>query len=245
MSNEDIADVKLVLIGESGVGKSSIIKQYSAHVFDPDIDASISNKVVVKTLELKDINKIIKLNIWDTAGQEKYRSIAKIFYKDAKIILSFKLVLVYSITNKESFETLKNYWYQEVKSTAYPDVILAVVGNKHDLYNQSQIPDEEAKSWADSIGAIFQFTSAKSNSGIDLLFENLAKKFFDPEFDYKKQDEEEKKIYEMKKKEKENKKKAEDEKDDDVVKVPNINNITLTKQDLTDKQENKKKKKCC
>ena len=240
MSNEDIADVKLVLIGESGVGKSSIIKQYSAHVFDPDIDASISNKVVVKTLELKDINKIIKLNIWDTAGQEKYRSIAKIFYKDAKII-----VLVYSITNKESFETLKNYWYQEVKSTAYPDVILAVVGNKHDLYNQSQIPDEEAKSWADSIGAIFQFTSAKSNSGIDLLFENLAKKFFDPEFDYKKQDEEEKKIYEMKKKEKENKKKAEDEKDDDVVKVPNINNITLTKQDLTDKQENKKKKKCC
>ena len=240
MSNEDIADVKLVLIGESGVGKSSIIKQYSAHVFDPDIDASISNKVVVKTLELKDINKIIKLNIWDTAGQEKYRSIAKIFYKDAKII-----VLVYSITNKESFETLKNYWYQEVKSTAYPDVILAVVGNKHDLYNQSQIPDEEAKSWADSIGAIFQFTSAKSNSGIDLLFENLAKKFFDPEFDYKKQDEEEKKIYEMKKKEKENKKKEEDEKDDDVVKVPNINNITLTKQDLTDKQENKKKKKCC
>ena len=240
MSNEDIADVKLVLIGESGVGKSSIIKQYSAHVFDPDIDASISNKVVVKTLELKDINKIIKLNIWDTAGQEKYRSIAKIFYKDAKII-----VLVYSITNKDSFETLKNYWYQEVKSTAYPDVILAVVGNKHDLYNQSQIPDEEAKSWADSIGAIFQFTSAKSNSGIDLLFENLAKKFFDPEFDYKKQDEEEKKIYEMKKKEKENKKKAEDEKDDDVVKVPNINNITLTKQDLTDKQENKKKKKCC
>ena len=240
MSSNGLADVKLVLIGESGVGKSSIIKQYSAHVFDPDIDASISNKVVVKTLELKDINKIIKLNIWDTAGQEKYRSIAKIFYKDAKII-----VLVYSITNKESFETLKNYWYQEVKSTAYPDVILAVVGNKHDLYNQSQIPDEEAKSWADSIGAIFQFTSAKSNSGIDLLFENLAKKFFDPEFDYKKQDEEEKKIYEMKKKEKENKKKAEDEKDDDVVKVPNINNITLTKQDLTDKQENKKKKKCC
>ena len=240
MSNEDIADVKLVLIGESGVGKSSIIKQYSAHVFDPDIDASISNKVIVKTLELKDIGKTIKLNIWDTAGQEKYRSIAKIFYKDAKII-----VLVYSITNKDSFETLKNYWYQEVKSTAYPDVILAVVGNKHDLYNQSQIPDEEAKSWADSIGAIFQFTSAKSNSGIDLLFENLAKKFFDPEFDYKKQDEEEKKIYEMKKKEKENKKKEEDEKDDDVVKVPNINNITLTKQDLTDKQENKKKKKCC
>jgi len=241
MSNEDLADVKLVLIGESGVGKSSIIKQFSTHVFDPDMDASISNKVIVKTLELKDIGKTIKLNIWDTAGQEKYRSIAKIFYKDAKII-----VLVYSIANKDSFQTLKNYWYPEVKSTAFSDVILAVVGNKYDLYNQSQVPDEEAKNWADSIGAIFQFTSAKSNSGIDLLFENLVKKFFDPEFDYKKRDEEEKKIYEMKKKEKEDKKKAEEEQEDDVVKVPNlINNITLTKKDFEDKVEDKKKKKCC
>ena len=87
MSSDGLADVKLVLIGESGVGKSSIIKQFSAHVFDPDIDASISNKVIVKTLEIKDIKKIIKFNIWDTAGQEKYRSIAKIFYKDAKIII--------------------------------------------------------------------------------------------------------------------------------------------------------------
>ena len=183
MSSDGLADVKLVLIGESGVGKSSIIKQFSAHVFDPDIDASISNKVIVKTLEIKDIKKIIKFNIWDTAGQEKYRSIAKIFYKDAKIIILVYsiakiIILVYSITNKDSFETLKNYWYPEVKSSAFPDVILAVVGNKHDLYNQSQIPDEEAKSWADSIGAIFQFTSAKSNSGIDLLFENLARKYY-------------------------------------------------------------------
>lgn len=241
MSSDRLADVKLVLIGESGVGKSSIIKQFSAHVFDPDIDASISNKVIVKTLEIKDIKKIIKFNIWDTAGQEKYRSIAKIFYKDAKII-----ILVYSITNRDSFETLKNYWYPEVKSSAFPDVILAVVGNKHDLYNQSQIPDEEAKNWADSIGAIFQFTSAKSNSGIDLLFENLAKKYFNPDFDYKKQDEEAKKEYEMKKKEKKDKKKEEEEEqEEDVVKVPNLNNITLTKKDITDNEENKKKKKCC
>ena len=241
MSSDGLADVKLVLIGESGVGKTSIIKQFSAHVFDPDIDASISNKVIVKTLEIKEIKKIIKFNIWDTAGQEKYRSIAKIFYKDAKII-----ILVYSITNKQSFEALKNYWYPEVKSSAFPDVILAVVGNKHDLYNRSQVPDEEAKNWADSIGAIFQFTSAKSNSGIDLLFENLAKKFFNPEFDYKQQDEEDKKEYEMKKKEIENKKKEEEEEqEEDVVKVPNLNNITLTKKDIKDNEENKKKKKCC
>ena len=123
-------------------------------------------------------------------------------------------------------------------------MILAVVGNKHDLYNNSQVSDEEARNWADSIGAIFQYTSAKSNSGIDLLFENLAKKFFDPEFDYKKGDEEAKKYYEMKKKEKENKKN--DEQDDDEIKMPNIHNITLTKKDFTEIEDNKKKKrKCC
>ena len=239
MANSGLEEVKLVLIGESGVGKSSIIKQFSSHVFDPDIDSSISSKVVSKTLEIREMKRIIKFNIWDTAGQEKYRSIAKIFYKDAKII-----ILVYNIVNKESFESLKSYWYPEVKSSAFSDVILAVVGNKHDLYNNSQVSDEEARNWADSIGAIFQYTSAKSNSGIDLLFENLAKKFFDPEFDYKKGDEEAKKFYEMKKKEKENKKN--DEQDDDEVKMPNIHNITLTKKDFTEIEDNKKKKrKCC
>ena len=239
MANSGLEEVKLVLIGESGVGKSSIIKQFSSHVFDPDIDSSISSKVVSKTLEIREMKRIIKFNIWDTAGQEKYRSIAKIFYKDAKII-----ILVYNIVNKESFESLKSYWYPEVKSSAFSDVILAVVGNKHDLYNNSQVSDEEARNWADSIGAIFQYTSAKSNSGIDLLFENLAKKFFDPEFDYKKGDEEAKKFYEMKKKEKENKKN--DEQDDDAVKMPNIHNITLTKKDITEiEDKNKKKRKCC
>ena len=237
MSKED--SIKIVLLGESAVGKTSIIQRFTNDSFDLNCISSLSAQFNSKTVKIN--GESLKFDVWDTAGQEKYRSIAKIFYKDAKII-----VLVYSIANKDSFQTLKNYWYPEVKSTAFSDVILAVVGNKYDLYNQSQVPDEEAKNWADSIGAIFQFTSAKSNSGIDLLFENLSKKFFDPEFDYKKRDEEEKKIYEMKKKEKEDKKKAEEEQEDDVVKVPNlINNITLTKKDFEDKVEDKKKKKCC
>ena len=83
-----------------------------------------------------------------------------------------------------------------------PNAIFAVVGNKNDLYNTAQVKEKDAMDWADSIGAIFQLTSAKSNSGIDLLFSNLAKKFFDPEYDYRREDEEAKKIYEMKKKEK-------------------------------------------
>ena len=163
---ETTPEVKVVLLGESGVGKSSIIKQYVTHTFDPDIDSSISSKYISKEIK---IDGKIKFNLWDTAGQEKYRSLAKIFYKDARII-----ILVYSIENLKSYESLKDYWYQEVKTNGLSNVIYAVVGNKNDLYNNAQIKEKDAMEWADSIGAIFQLTSAKSNSGIDLLFSNLA-----------------------------------------------------------------------
>ena len=186
-------EVKVVLLGESGVGKSSIIKQYVTHTFDPDIDSSISSKYISKIVNVTDEQKKLKFNLWDTAGQEKYRSLAKIFYKDARII-----ILVYSINNAKSYEEMKKYWYQEVKTNGLSNAIYAVVGNKHDLYNTSQVNEKEAMEWADSIGGIFQLTSAKTNSGIDTLFQNLAKKFFDPDFNYKKEDEEAKKLYERK-----------------------------------------------
>ena len=185
-------EVKVVLLGEAGVGKSSIIKQYVTKSFDPDIDSSISSKYISKELEISDIDKKLKYNLWDTAGQEKYRSLAKIFYKDANVI-----VFVYSIDNIKSFEGLKNYWYEEVKSNCLSNVIFGVVGNKNDLYSQAQVNEQEARQWADSIGGIFQLTSAKTDSGIELLFQNLGKKFFNPDFDYKKEDEEAKKNYEM------------------------------------------------
>ena len=239
---EKITEVKVVLLGESGVGKSSIIKQYVTKTFDPDIDASISSKYISKEIIISDIEKKIKYNLWDTAGQEKYRSLAKIFYKDANII-----VFVYSVNDIKSFEGLKKYWYEEVKTNSLSKVIFAVVGNKNDLYNQSQVNVEEARNWADSIGGIFQLTSAKENSGIDLLFENLGKKFFNPEFDYKKDDEEAKKIYEKKKKEKEENKRKEndnDNNDEDVVKVPKINSIKLNNKDIVI-DDNKKKRGCC
>ena len=235
---ESTPEVKTVLLGESGVGKSSIIKQYVTHTFDPDIDSSISSKYISKEAEINDIKKKIKFNLWDTAGQEKYRSLAKIFYKDAQII-----ILVYSINNLSSFQSLKDYWYHEVKTNGLPNAIFAVVGNKNDLYNTAQVKEKDAMDWADSIGAIFQLTSAKSNSGIDLLFSNLAKKFFDPEYDYRREDEEAKKIYEMKKKEKEeNKKKRKD--DEPVMKLPKTDNIKLHQKNAAN-DANHKKKSCC
>ena len=243
MSDDEIevsSEIKVVLLGESGVGKSSIIKQYVNNVFDPDINASISSKYISKEVFVKDLNKKLKLNLWDTAGQEKYRALVKIFYKDAQII-----IFVYNIINLESFESLKTFWYKQVKENCLKNAIFAVVGNKSDLYNQSQVKEEEAREWADSINAIFQLTSARTNSGIDLLFQNLSKKFLDPDFDYKKDDEEDKNNYEKKKKEQEENKKKEKEEDeeDDTVKIPQIHNITLDKKDIVD--DNPKKKSCC
>ncbi len=241
MSDNEIEteEVKVVLLGESGVGKTSILKQYIIKTFNENNESSISGKFITKTLELKDINKKIKFNLWDTAGQEKYRSLVKIFYKDARVI-----ILVYNIESQTSFDNLKEYWYEEVKNNSLSNVILAVVGNKIDLYERCQVNENEARQWADSINAIFQLTSAKSDSGIDLLFENIAKKFFDPNYNYKKSDEEAKLNYELKKKEQEEMKNKGDEEDgDDNLEIPKIENITLDAKDL--EPDGKKKKMCC
>ena len=239
MAMSGLDSVKVVLLGEAGVGKTSIIHQFTYHQFDPDCISSISAQFISKTIDYQGYGAI-KYDIWDTAGQEKYRSLAKIFYKDANVI-----VFVYSIDNIKSFEGLKNYWYEEVKSNCLSNVIFGVVGNKNDLYSQAQVNEQEARQWADSIGGIFQLTSAKTDSGIELLFQNLGKKFFNPDFDYKKEDEEAKKNYEMKKKEKENKKKDDDNDNDDVVKIQEVKSIKLNNKDITKKNNNKKKGGCC
>ena len=177
MSSAD--SVKVVLLGEAGVGKTSIIHQFTYHQFDPDCISSISAQFISKTVEFKGYGAI-KFDIWDTAGQERYRSMAKIFYKDAKVI-----IFVYDITSEPTFDGMKNYWYEQIKINCEQDAILAVVANKNDLYNDQKISDEMGQKFADDIGAIFQSTSALSDSGIEVLFDNIGKKLIDPEYDYK------------------------------------------------------------
>ena len=231
--NINCVDAKVVLVGESGVGKTSIIKQFTSHKFDPDCPASISSQFSSKIVNISNSKKAIRFDLWDTAGQEKYRSLAKIFYKDARII-----IFVYEITNKKSFEGLQTYWYQQVNANRLRNVVFALVGNKSDLYNNSEVEEKEASDWADSIGAIFQTTSALSNTGIDVLFDNVGKKFLNPDFNYKKDEDQKKQAYE-KKKEKQNKN---EEEEDDNVKLPEIHNIKL---DSKNSNEKVKKKKCC
>ena len=190
MSGAD--SVKVVLLGEAGVGKTSIIHQFTYHTFDPDCISSISAQFVSKTIDYQGYGAI-KYDIWDTAGQERYRSMAKIFYKDAKVI-----VFVYDITSQPTFDGLKNYWYEQTKTNCEKEAILAVVANKNDLYGDQIVPDEEGQRFADEIGAIFQSTSALSDSGIGKLFDHIGRKYIDSDYDYKDLDVKQKAKYEKK-----------------------------------------------
>ena len=193
---------KVVLLGESGVGKTSIIAQFTSGKFDPDCVTSLSAQFISKTVEFQNLGKAIKFDIWDTAGQEKYRALAKIFYKDAKVIF-----LVYDITDAKSFNELKSYWHGVVKANGDSDAIIAIVANKNDLYDHAQVQNEEGEEFARSIGAIFQSTSAKSDSGITTLFDNVGQKFFDPNFDVGAQNKQAQEEYKRKKNEEMQKKK--------------------------------------
>ena len=177
MSGAD--SVKVVLLGEAGVGKTSIIHQFTYHQFDPDCVSSITAQFISKTIDYQGYGAI-KYDIWDTAGQERYRSMAKIFYKDARVI-----IFVYDITSEQSFDGMKDYWYEQIKINCEKNSILAVVANKNDLYGDQQVSDEIGQKFADDIGAIFQSTSALSNNGINQLFDHIGRRIIDPDYDYK------------------------------------------------------------
>ena len=119
----------------------------------------------------------MQFDLWDTAGQEKYRSISMIFYKDAKIA-----ILVYDITRRETFEQIKEYWYKQVKESSTSDIIIAVVGNKCDLFDKEQVKEEEGKEFSNQIGAIFKSTSCFHNVGIQELFKDIGIKFLNSNF---------------------------------------------------------------
>ena len=107
---EGAATCKVVLIGESGVGKTSIISRYTTNIFKSQLMSTPGANFVTKNVIMEDENQSIKFEIWDTAGQERYRALAKVFYKNAAVC-----VLVYDITRKSSFEEIKNYWVKEIK----------------------------------------------------------------------------------------------------------------------------------
>ena len=178
LTQEDVQICKVVLLGESSVGKTCIITRFIDDLFQTDVITTTGASYATKSILYKDYhNKIIKFEIWDTAGQEKYRSLTQIFYKDATIA-----ILVYDITSERSFEEMENYWYKQIKEFAPPNIIIGIAGNKFDLFNDEKIPEEKAKEFAKEVGGIFRYTSAKESVGIQELFVLLGLKCLDPKF---------------------------------------------------------------
>ena len=169
MDKEEIG-IKVTLIGESSVGKTSIINRYTKNAFTQEMESTLGANYSQKKITLH--KQKIRMDLWDTAGQEKYRAIGRHFYKESYIVC-----LVYDITNIDSFEKLKSVWYPELKEYGEKLKILALVGNKLDKYLEEEVKEEEAKKFAEEINAIYAKTSAMEGTNIEDLFNNLAEKY--------------------------------------------------------------------
>ena len=175
--NDDEESIKVVLLGESGVGKTSIISQFTKGVFNQDCMSTNGATFSTKKKEFKELKKILSFEIWDTAGQEKYRALAKMFFKDAAVAL-----LVYDISSKKTFIEIRDYWLDIVKENCSEKLIIYLVGNKYDLIEKEDISEEEVREYAKSVNVPLWFTSAKDSTGIEDLFDEIGQKYLDPEF---------------------------------------------------------------
>ena len=174
MEGKDNITCKVVLVGESGVGKTCIIQCYVNNNYNENTESTSTSTYTYKSIDYKALNKSISFDIWDTAGQELYRALAKNFYLNASIG-----IFVYDIRRKQSFEAIKDYWHEQLKEFGEENMVFGVAGNKCDLFQEEEVPEEEGKKFAKSIGAIFHLTSCKESIGIDELFEECGRKYLE------------------------------------------------------------------
>lgn len=158
---------KLLFIGDSGVGKSCILQRFTDCVYVDSYISTIGVDFKIRTININE--KVIKLQIFDTAGQERFRSITSSYYKGAHGIFT-----VYDITEPQSFEHIR-MWNEEIQKYAMPNVHIFVVGSKLDLELLRRVETEEARLYADAHSFGFMECSAKTNANIDYLFEEMAK----------------------------------------------------------------------
>ena len=158
-------DLKMILVGSSGVGKTNLINSLIDEKFQAITLATSSSTYVVKKIMIND--KLYEVEIWDTAGQEKFYSLTKIFIKGAKLV-----IFVYDITQRKTFEEI-DHWINTVNEVLEEKPVIGLAGNKKDLYLKEEVNNEEGNEKAKEIGAIFRLTSAKEGFGISDLFEEL------------------------------------------------------------------------
>lgn len=161
-SQEFSYQLRYILVGDIAVGKSCIMLQFSSGQFRKDHEITIGVEFAIKTIEIE--NKIIKLQIWDTAGAEAFHSVTRSYYKGAACAF-----LVYDITKKETFNNVTK-WLKEVKNNCDKEICIILVGNKIDLENKREVPKEEAEQFALENNLLFIETSAKEGNNIKEAF---------------------------------------------------------------------------
>ncbi|KAI0735292.1 ras-domain-containing protein [Earliella scabrosa] len=200
-STERSVQVKLVLLGEAAVGKSSIVLRFVSNEFQPNKEPTIGAAFLTQKCRLED--RVLRYEIWDTAGQERFHSLAPMYYRNAQAA-----VVVYDVTKASSLEKAKT-WVKELQRQANPNIVIALAGNKIDLVTPSassstapesedeaddatatpgetaasgepeslrQVPRDEAEAYASEAGLLFFETSAKTGEGVVEIFTEIAKK---------------------------------------------------------------------
>lgn len=161
---------KIVLIGDSAVGKSQILSRFARNEFSLDSKATIGVEFQTRTIVIE--HKSVKAQIWDTAGQERYRAVTSAYYRGA-----VGAMLVYDITKRQSFDHIPR-WLEELRNHADKNIVIILIGNKSDLESQRAVPTEDAKEFAQKEGLFFLETSAMEATNVDNAFSTVLTEIF-------------------------------------------------------------------
>ena len=172
LDNEDSdgdEEIKVILVGEMGTGKTSLINSAIGLAFQEKLNSTTTSSIVNKKMELK--GKKYSINLRDTIGQEKYRSLTKIFMKGAKVV-----IFVYDITSRHTFTEL-DFWFKSTQEIINEKIVMGIIGNKSDLFLKEEVSEEEGRKLAKDKGFEFALTSAKNSSIFCEFLEKLVKKY--------------------------------------------------------------------
>mmetsp|Transcript_3564 Transcript_3564/g.7648 ORF Transcript_3564/g.7648 Transcript_3564/m.7648 type:complete len:197 (-) Transcript_3564:26-616(-) len=164
--SEELTNIKLVVLGDAAVGKTSLALRFVTGTFKLGTDSTVGASFITKTMDVG--HQKVKFNIWDTAGQERYRSIVRMYYKEVSAAL-----LIYDITKPISFTNLER-WHSELKKHVDDDIVVTVIGNKDDLVEYEAVNLDEAQAFATRIGARYFRTSCKNDQGVTEMFSEVA-----------------------------------------------------------------------
>ena len=228
VSVEDLIKLKLIVVGNQSTGKSSILNRFVNDTFEENYQATIGLDFQSKNITIHDQD--VRLIIYDTAGQEKFRSLIPMYIRESQIIL-----LIYDISDRESFESIPK-WIEEVKEVLNKEVVFALIGNKLDLENERKVTFEEGKKLAEKHNYVFQEVSAKTGKNFENLFEV---QIFDS-------------VYNVFRKEFEKRERMDGEGEEGPnyetnanTNEINNNKVKLESNNNKDEQKTKKKKRCC